>query len=60
MPSAGVQTKFVAAEVVSLRDDPKFDERWLEKQIIERPTVLGLGTRFVEDRRRSWSDGLFA
>lgn len=43
MPSAGVQTKFVAAEVVSLRDDPKFDERWLEKQISERPNVLGLG-----------------
>jgi hypothetical protein len=41
--SAGAQTKFVAAEVVSLRDDPKFDERWLEKQIVQRPNVLGLG-----------------
>lgn len=43
MPNAGVQTKFVAAEVVSLRDDPKFDERWLEQQIRERANVLGLG-----------------
>ena len=34
MRSASVQTKFVAAQVVSLRDDPKFDERWLEKQIV--------------------------
>lgn len=42
MPSTVVQTKFVAAEVVSLRDDPKFDERWLEKQIIDKPNVLGL------------------
>jgi hypothetical protein len=43
MPSASLQTKFVAAEVVSLRHDPKFDERWLEKQIVEKPVFLGLG-----------------
>lgn len=43
MPSPNIQTKFVAAQVVSLRDDPKFNERWLEKQIVERPVVLGLG-----------------
>jgi hypothetical protein len=43
MPSASLQTKFVTAEVVNLRHDPKFDERWLEKQIIDKPVFLGLG-----------------
>jgi len=43
MPSASAQTKFVAAQVVSLRGDPKFDERWLENQIVAQPAVLALG-----------------
>ena len=43
MHSATAQTKFIAAQVVSLRADSNFDERWLEKQITEQPVVLGLG-----------------
>jgi len=57
MPSASAQTKFVAAQVVSLRADSNFDERWLEKQITEQPVVLGLGNITVLHSQLIHKDG---
>jgi hypothetical protein len=55
--SATAQTKFIAAQVVSLRADSNFDERWLEKQVIEQPVVLGLGNIKVLHSQLIHKDG---
>jgi hypothetical protein len=57
MAADSAQTKFVAAQVVSLRTDSNFDERWLEKQITEQPVVLGLGNIAVLHSQLIHKDG---
>ena len=39
----GVTVKLTKAERVSLREDQELDERWLQQQIAEDPSILGLG-----------------
>lgn len=35
--------KYTKPERVSLREHPEYDERWLQQQIAEDPSILGLG-----------------
>ena len=37
---------------INLRDHPGFSERWLEDQIVDDPSILGLGDIAVIDRQR--------
>jgi hypothetical protein len=46
-------TKFVKAERVMLRDEPGLGESWVEKQIGEDPTLLGLGELVLKDKQRN-------
>lgn len=44
--------KLVIPELISLRDHPEFSEKWLEDQIVENPSILGLGEVEVRGRQR--------
>ena len=44
-------------EKVSLKTHPEFDEQWLQKQISEDPTILGLGDVDLVDRERNQGQG---
>lgn len=44
--------KYVKAEVVSLKAHPDYTERWLQSQIAQDPTLLGLGDLVVKDIER--------
>ncbi len=39
-------------EVLSLKDTPYLDEKWLQDQIAEDPSILGLGDLDLKDRER--------
>lgn len=43
---------YVKPQVVSLRNHPVFNERWLQDRIAEDPTILGLGELVLRDRER--------
>ncbi|MEN2743347.1 hypothetical protein [Sinomonas halotolerans] len=51
---------FVLASRLSLRNDPRFTERWLQAQIAEHPSVLGLGELSVVaiERRQNYGGRL--
>ena len=38
---------------ISLKDHPDFNEQWLQKRIVEDPTILGLGETILLGRERS-------
>lgn len=44
--------QFVRATKISLRGDPRFNERWLQELIVDDPAILGLGDLTVIDRER--------
>ena len=51
------EIKLVAPEFVSLKDDPKFDESWLQNHLKENPGLLGLGELDVRDAERRQPSG---
>lgn len=44
---AKAKLKYTPCEPLSLKAHPEFDETWLEKQIVEHPKILELGTTKV-------------
>ncbi len=39
--------QYVKAEVVSLKNNPQFNEAWLKQRIIDDPSIIGLGNHVV-------------
>ena len=44
--------EYKAAKVISLKNHPNFNERWLQDRIIEDPSILGLGNLDVRESER--------
>lgn len=44
--------EYKAAKVVSLKNHPNLNERWLQERIIEDPSILGLGNLDVRESER--------
>jgi hypothetical protein len=44
--------KFVKPERISLKDHPVLDETWVQRQIAEDPSILGLGDLVLKDKER--------
>ena len=44
--------EYKAAKVVSLKNHPTLNERWLQERIIEDPSILGLGNLDVRESER--------
>ena len=44
--------KHVKLKTVSLKNNPKLTERWLQEVIVNDPSILGLGDVLVKDRER--------
>jgi hypothetical protein len=45
--------KYTKHERVFLREHPDFDEQWFQKQIVNDPSILGLGEVVLIERERS-------
>ena len=45
-------TNYVPHEKISMRSDPQYNEKWLQAQIAEAPSLLGLGDLDVRDLER--------
>jgi len=45
--------KLIIPELLSLKSLPEFTEKWLEDQIVENPSLLGLGEVEVRGRQRA-------
>lgn len=43
---------FTKFEVVSLKEHPELDEKWVQARIAEDPSILGLGDVVLKDRER--------
>lgn len=57
--AAEAKLTYIASEPFSLKAHPGFDERWLEKQIKERPEILELGrTQVVQSQVQQKSGGI--
>lgn len=46
-------TKLIVPKTISLKDRPDLPEVWVENQLVENPTLLGLGELEVRGRQRS-------
>jgi len=44
--------KFVKHERLSLQNHPEFNEKWVQDQIAEDPSILGLGDLILKDKER--------
>lgn len=44
--------KYVKPEVISLKNSPEFNEKWLQARIEEDPTILGLGDLYFRDTEK--------
>ena len=44
--------KYIKPEHISLKKHPEFNERWVQNQIAEDPTILGLGDVYLKDKER--------
>ena len=47
----------VAPSVIDMKDDPRFNERWLHDLLAERPSLLGLGDLKARDYERRQPSG---
>ena len=43
---------YAKAEIVSLKDHPDYQEKWVRDRIVEDPAILGLGDLSVKDVER--------
>lgn len=46
------QPTFVKPTFISLKGDPRFDERWVQSRLAEDPSLLGLGDVVLKDKER--------
>ncbi|CAG0955220.1 hypothetical protein METP3_00454 [Methanosarcinales archaeon] len=46
------QLKYVRYEKIALKDDPQFNEKWIQQRIAEDPSILGLGDLVLKDVER--------
>ena len=53
----GLTLDYKAAKVISLKNHPTLNERWLQDRIIEDPTILGLGNLDVRESERIQTTG---
>lgn len=44
--------KYVKHEKINLKNNPKYNEKWLQEKISEDPTILGLGDVILKDKER--------
>jgi hypothetical protein len=44
--------KYFEPQLISLRDRPGLDERWVQERLAENPKLLGLGELVVKDKER--------
>ena len=44
--------KYIKPERVSMKNNPEFNEKWVQDKIAEDPTILGLGDVYLKDRER--------
>ena len=43
---------YVKFEKISLKNNPEFDERWVQNKIADDPSILGLGDVVLKDKER--------
>jgi hypothetical protein len=46
------ELKYVKFQKVSLKDNPDFNEKWIQEKIAEGPSILGLGDLVLKDKER--------
>lgn len=44
-------------KLISMKDNPRFSERWLQTRLVESPELLGLGELVFRDKERVQSSG---
>ena len=44
--------KYIKPERVTMKNNPEFNEKWVQDKIAEDPTILGLGDVYLKDRER--------
>jgi len=44
---------YVRAKVISLKNHPSLDEKWVQDRIAEDPSILGLGDLILKDKERA-------
>lgn len=49
--------KYVKPDVISLKNHPEMNEKWLHEKIAEDPTILGLGDLLLKDSERPQPTG---
>lgn len=49
--------KFVKTELVNLKSNPEYNEKWVQQRIIDDPSILGLGEVIVKDAERIQPSG---
>ncbi|EPF5123459.1 hypothetical protein ACSSUI_003439 [Vibrio cholerae] len=50
------QWKYTKPEKVNLKNDPSYNEKWVQNIIAEDPSILGLGDLILKDKERAHSD----
>ncbi|GHZ08244.1 hypothetical protein FXE65_03440 [Vibrio cholerae] len=49
------QLKYTKPEKVNLKNDPSYNEKWVQNIIAEDPSILGLGDLILKDKERAHS-----
>ncbi|EJF0912068.1 hypothetical protein O1B84_003502 [Vibrio cholerae] len=49
------QWKYTKPEKVNLKNDPSYNEKWVQNIIAEDPSILGLGDLILKDKERAHS-----
>ena len=44
--------EYIKAEVISLKNHPVYNEKWIQTKIAEDPSILGLGDLILKDTER--------
>lgn len=48
---------YVKPEIISLKGNPEYNEKWVQKIISDDPSILGLGDLFLKDNERNQPSG---
>lgn len=49
--------KYTKAEIISVKNEPRLSEKWIQDRISEDPTILGLGDLILKDSERIQPQG---
>jgi hypothetical protein len=52
-----IMEKYVKTEVISLKDHPELNEKWVQAKIAEDPSIMGLGELSLKDTERPQPSG---